>query len=570
MADFAPSSVIPSSGGNIGMEPLLDNLKLDDKNLQVGKEKRALGYRPHFPIILIPGFASSSLEAWETPEESWYRERVWVSVSKLSKKIFLDPTQTVKSAFNSVKNKVRSRSSSLDSSHQEAPSLLNANEEETWVKHISLKSDGFSDPEGIKLRPMDGLRGVDHLNRSKPHKTRTTVFGKLIKNLADIGYDSNNLNASPYDWRLSPIHLQERDGYFTKLKYQISVLRKTNGNRVILICHSMGYKVLQYFLWWIHKRHPTWIAKNIENVIGVGAPCLGAPRLLRSVITGWRNGLELFLKKDEMKYMTRSFGSVPLLFPHGSSYTFNLRENEHGRRKYKRIDMEEALKLSGAHQTWNYFTEYYEKDDLYLGSLSKQEPFAKQQKESPDVLEIDGVNWDYVLLDSLEQYDQIPLTLKPPPVPKLTLIYGVGLDTEVSYIFKSKSEGKLHLDRKGDKLPSNGGYFSKGGIIYETEKTSQRIFNFLRASDNNPSDTIREESVQRSGDGSVPYSSLNFYQRFCGRYGTDPLIPEIQMIEVPGAEHRMLLQDQTFLNLVIDMVSKRQPSGDMNSSPESQ
>lgn len=44
---------------------------------------------------------------------------------------------------------------------------------------------------------------------------------KIIENLAVVNYDSNNLHLAPYDWRLSFWNLEERDGYFSKLKSTI-------------------------------------------------------------------------------------------------------------------------------------------------------------------------------------------------------------------------------------------------------------------------------------------------------------------------------------------------------------
>lgn len=56
-----------------------------------------------------------------------------------------------------------------------------------------------------------------------------------------------------------------------------------------------------------------WIEKNVETLVAIAAPILGAPRLLRSVITGFRNGLELFLSYDEMKHVCRTFGVSSLI-----------------------------------------------------------------------------------------------------------------------------------------------------------------------------------------------------------------------------------------------------------------
>lgn len=44
---------------------------------------------------------------------------------------------------------------------------------------------------------------------------------KIVENLAVVNYDTNNLYLASYDWRLSFWNLEERDGYFSKLKSTI-------------------------------------------------------------------------------------------------------------------------------------------------------------------------------------------------------------------------------------------------------------------------------------------------------------------------------------------------------------
>jgi phospholipid:diacylglycerol acyltransferase len=44
---------------------------------------------------------------------------------------------------------------------------------------------------------------------------------KVIENLAVVNYDTDNLVLAPYDWRLSMYNLEERDGYFSRLKTTI-------------------------------------------------------------------------------------------------------------------------------------------------------------------------------------------------------------------------------------------------------------------------------------------------------------------------------------------------------------
>jgi len=83
---------------------------------------------------------------------------------------------------------------------------------------------------------------------------------KIVENLAVVNYDTNNLYLAPYDWRLSYYNLEERDGYFSKLKNTIEylrcvlnllniltitalLLRKRQKKKVVVAAHSMGSTV---------------------------------------------------------------------------------------------------------------------------------------------------------------------------------------------------------------------------------------------------------------------------------------------------------------------------------------
>ena len=59
---------------------------------------------------------------------------------------------------------------------------------------------------------ISSMRTIFSLPRSR---------SKIIENLAVVGYDTNNLHLAPYDWRLSFYNLEERDGYFSKLRATI-------------------------------------------------------------------------------------------------------------------------------------------------------------------------------------------------------------------------------------------------------------------------------------------------------------------------------------------------------------
>jgi len=88
-----------------------------------------------------------------------------------------------------------------------------------WVEHMKLKLENGLDPDGIKLRPAVGLEAADYLFPGY------WVWGKIIENLGIIGYDNNDIYMASYDWRLSVNNLEVRDYYFTKLKFNIELLK---------------------------------------------------------------------------------------------------------------------------------------------------------------------------------------------------------------------------------------------------------------------------------------------------------------------------------------------------------
>ena len=80
----------------------------------------------------------------------------------------------------------------------------------------------------------------------------TWVFGPVIDFLKARGYDDSNLKGAPYDWRMPPMYLEQRDQYFTTLCRTIEDTYRDNGDRpVVLLAHSMGNNMAHYFCNWV-------------------------------------------------------------------------------------------------------------------------------------------------------------------------------------------------------------------------------------------------------------------------------------------------------------------------------
>jgi hypothetical protein len=74
------------------------------------------------------------------------------------------------------------------------------------------------------MQPVASFKGIGYGGctpravRLRHRLNQAQRRSKIIQNLAVVNYDTNNLYLAPYDWRLSYWNLEERDGYFSKLK----------------------------------------------------------------------------------------------------------------------------------------------------------------------------------------------------------------------------------------------------------------------------------------------------------------------------------------------------------------
>ncbi|KAJ2745660.1 phospholipid:diacylglycerol acyltransferase [Coemansia sp. BCRC 34301] len=241
-------------------------------------------------VILIPGIISSGLESWSTANCSrpYFRQRLW-GTSTMFKAILLD--------------------------------------KECWVQHMMLDKKTGLDPPGIKLRAAKGLDAADYFI------TGYWIWGKAIENLAVLGYDSNDMALAAYDWRLSYHDLERRDQYFSTLKSQIEVALTATGKKTVLVTHSMGSQVTQYFMKWVESKNggnggSSWVNEHIEALVNLAGTPLGVPKTLSSLLSGEQREtvqplanylLDHFMNRNELARVFRSWTGLMSLLPKGGN-----------------------------------------------------------------------------------------------------------------------------------------------------------------------------------------------------------------------------------------------------------
>jgi hypothetical protein len=361
------------------------------------------------------------------------------------------------------------------------------------------------------------------------------VFGPVIKFLMAGGYDESNLKGAPYDWRMPPMYLEKRDGYFSGLCRTIEETYHDNGNKpVVLLAHSMGNNMAHYFTNWVlnngdkvqqikgavKSNGEAWLDKYVHSLFGIGGPYLGASEALRSCITGDDFGMgPALLPAADARRLCQAMGSGAWLLPAG-------RLAEHYPAAYDSVKhkTETSVKLGNGVVSGQYETRTV--DEALRRHAA--EHVAEQKK-----------HW----------YDKDPCipggsSMMPPPLKRVFHVYGINIDTQVGCVFKQQS-GSPELDSSVNFGRIDGMRY-QNGIIFETDDTSQRALH---------ADTFVEDSgappeatdIRRvSGDGTVPFTSLQHTLSW-----NSPCCLS-QVVELDRAEHREILGDGRFHQVLGD------------------
>lgn len=263
--------------------------------------------KPFLPVLIIPGFMSSGLQIVKsTYKEAWEGKRLWLNLHSLG-------LEAIQFGGRDLRKAAPSEDNEEGECDGEQKVLRNM-----WLQHMALADDMVSERPGIQVRNITGLPGVDYLTPGALTNHVSYVFGPVIRALQAVGYEGGkSLDAAPYDWRLPPSVLEERDQYFSRTIAQVESMYATNNNTpVVLVCHSQGAKIGHYFLNFCKRvRGQAWLNQFVHTYMPVGGAHLGAPKAVRSIVSGEKMGLDAFLSDSEALIFGRSLGSGIGLIP---------------------------------------------------------------------------------------------------------------------------------------------------------------------------------------------------------------------------------------------------------------
>ncbi|CAA7025636.1 unnamed protein product [Microthlaspi erraticum] len=417
------------------------------------------GLKAHHPVVLVPGIVTGGLELWEGRPcaEGLFRKRLW---SGSFREILRRPL--------------------------------------CWLEHLSLDNETGLDPSGIRVRAVRGLVAAENFT--------PFAWATLIENLAKIGYEGKNLHMASYDWRLSFHNTEVRDQSLTRLKSQIELMYVTNGyNKVVVVPHSMGAIYFLHFLKWVETPLPNggggggsgWCAKHIKAVVNIGPAFLGVPKAVSNLLSAEGKDIaynralapglldsELLKMQtlEQLMRMTHSWDSIVSLLPKGGEAIWgdlDASDEEDqtcsfSKRKSSLTDLgtqnisatPDSRELSRVDNTSNgstscgdFWSEYSELSRESIVKVAENTAYTATtvldllRFIAPKMMRRAEAHFSHGIAEDLEdpkyeeyKYWSNPLETKLPDAPEMEMhcLYGVGIPTERSYIYKlsSTSPGK--------------------------------------------------------------------------------------------------------------------------------
>lgn len=148
--------------------------------------------------------------------------------------------------------------------------------------------------------------------------TKCYPFTNYSKNFVEYfinkGYKSGyDLFITGYDFRLVPFK-EYGEKFFSDLQMLIETTRQKTGKRIHLVGHSLGTLLGNMFL---NKMSKKWKKIYIKDFISISPSYDGAPKALRSALSGYNFGLPDFIKvaNNDFTFAERSMAGLAATIP---------------------------------------------------------------------------------------------------------------------------------------------------------------------------------------------------------------------------------------------------------------
>jgi len=256
--------------------------------------------------------------------------------------------------------------------------------------------------------------------------------------------------------------------------WQLTIERmvRRTGEKAVLVPHSMGTRVVQYFLNWLDDE--AWIETYLHGIVSLGGIWRGSPSGSTSCVVELKDAMmDMFCTSVEKMFNARMQSIIQTFPPDNPTLP-------------DPVTM--RMRTEGAPADGPQYAPL-----PLLESVFRMSPMLKQVYEEvylPDVHVTGGA----------PKFSEWPCHHRPPPVRNLWCVYGTNISTQLGVYLRDIHPDipLFRPDKTADRLSNRrsadnpAGLFIAEGRLYETATTVQPLSRSCG-----------------SGDGTVPYASLN-------------------------------------------------------------
>lgn len=183
-----------------------------------------------------------------------------------------------------------------------------------WVDNMRLVYDNVTrittNAPGVEIR-VPGFGNTTTVEWLDPSQVSPSAyFTSLVQNLTAIGLQRGiSVRGAPYDFRKAP---NELGGVISNLSDLVEdTYTKNDGQKVILVCHSMGCPLS---LTMLNNQSQVWKDKYIRALVSMGAPWGGAVKAIKAFGSGDNLGV-IVINSLTVREEQRSCPSTAFLMP---------------------------------------------------------------------------------------------------------------------------------------------------------------------------------------------------------------------------------------------------------------
>ncbi|KAH0481548.1 MAG: uncharacterized protein KVP18_001529 [Porospora cf. gigantea A] len=186
--------------------------------------------------------------------------------------------------------------------------------QECWIDVFSLNWDGvnYSNPQGVDVWHDSGLEAVEYLGGlGDLPLLEMGYLAEITEEFIQRGHTREvDLDAFPFDWRQTPFNLD-----FSPLKSKLEKLAQINDSKVVVVCHSYGCNVLNYFL--NTKVDEAWKDSHVDRIVSVAGAYGGSFKAVTSLLNGTVRFFPFMYMFDEasVQRFVRHLASLYALLP---------------------------------------------------------------------------------------------------------------------------------------------------------------------------------------------------------------------------------------------------------------